>query len=190
MPVIKSSIEYFYSVAETLPVINRVLAIKYVFKCCTSILIRYVHSGVELMTKYGAPIVDAIDNKLDGMRVVTCDVRNFLMNKYNCGKDEVITKAKGYKTAISEQVSTTIAQTNVSELKSRVEESVKQAPEVVRSLSNKAVSLTKQGLEISIGHEKTESVLNTVRTHTPRFVTSLLTPESAGAPAQAVVVAH
>lgn len=142
------------------------------------------------MTKYGAPVVQVIDTKLDGICVVASDVRNVLMNKYNSGKDEVMTKAKGYKTAISEQVSTTIAQTNVSELKSRVEESVKQAPEVVRSLSNKAVSLTKQGLEISIGHEKTESVLNTVRTHTPRFVTSLLTSEIAEAPAQAVVAAH
>ena len=92
------------------------------------------------------------------------------MRKYNNGKEEVITKAKGYKTAVS---------ATISNANSRVEESVKQAPEVVRSLSNKAVSLTKQGLEISLGQEKTESVLNSVKTHTPKFVSSLLSLEQA-----------
>jgi hypothetical protein len=74
-----------------------------------------------------------------------------------------------------------------------VEESVKQAPEVVRSLSKKAVSLTKQGLEISIGQEKTETVLNSVKTHTPKFVSSLLgseAPEPAIVSESPVVAAH
>ena len=113
--------------------------------------------------------------------------------KYNTSKDEVMTKAKGYKTAISEQVQTTISSANVNDLKTRVEESVKQAPEVVRSLSNKAVSLTKQGLEISIGQEKTESVLNSVKTHTPKFVSSLLSseePEAAIVNEAPAVAAH
>ena len=121
------------------------------------------------------------------------NVKSVVVNKYKSGKEEVITKAKGYKSAISEQVSTTISHTNVNDIKSRVEESVKQAPEVVRSLSNKAVSLTKQGLEISIGTEKTETVVNTVKTHTPRFVSSFLAEEGRAAssvPQAKVVAAH
>lgn len=90
-----------------------------------------------------------------------------LVDKYNQEKADVILKAKEYKTSLSGQVS----------------ETVKQAPEVVKNLSNKAASLTKQGLEISIGQEKAETVMNTVKTHTPKFVTSLL---SAGTPTETV----
>jgi DNA-binding protein len=90
---------------------------------------------------------------------------SIMLNKYNQEKNEVILKAKEYRSSLTGQVS----------------ETVKQAPEVVKNLSNKAASLTKQGLEISIGHEKTESVLNSVKTHTPRFVTSFLSTESPAA---------
>lgn len=126
---------------------------------------------------YGEGIVEIVDTKIDSLIGKASDVKNVIVIKYNTSKDEVMTKAKGYKTAISEQVQTTISSANVNDLKTRVEESVKQAPAVVRSLSNKAVSLTKQGLEISIGQENTESVLNSVKTHTPKFVSSLLSAE-------------
>jgi hypothetical protein len=152
-----------------------------------------VHSGIEIAVSYGEPIVNVIDQKIDSLIGKASDVKNVIVIKYNNRKDEVMTRAKGYKAAISEQVQTTISCANVNDLKSRVEESVKQAPEVVRSLSNKAVSLTKQGLEISIGQEKTESVLNSVKTHTPKFVSSLLSseaPEPAIVSESPVVAAH
>ncbi len=152
-----------------------------------------MHSGIEIAVSYGEPIVNVIDQKIDSLIGKASDVKNVIVIKYNNRKDEVMTRAKGYKAAISEQVQTTISCANVNDLKSRVEESVKQAPEVVRSLSNKAVSLTKQGLEISIGQEKTESVLNSVKTHTPKFVSSLLSseaPEPAIVSESPVVAAH
>ncbi len=117
-------------------------------------------------------MVEVIDKKIDGLIEMVSDVKSVIVQKYNNSKEEVITKAKGYKTAVS---------TTLSNANSRVEESVKQAPEVVRSLSNKAVSLTKQGLEISLGQEKTESVLNSVKTHTPKFVSSFLSLEQSTA---------
>jgi hypothetical protein len=152
-----------------------------------------VHSGIEITVSYGEPIVNLIDQNIDSLIGKASDVKNVIVIRYNNRKDEVITRAKGYKAAISEQVLTTISSTNVNDLKSRVEESVKQAPEVVRSLSKKAVSLTKQGLEISIGQEKTETVLNSVKTHTPKFVSSLLgseAPEPAIVSESPVVAAH
>jgi hypothetical protein len=106
--------------------------------------------------------------------------------KCNQRKDEVFNKARGYSSVISEQVSQ-LSQTNVRE---KVEESVRQAPEIVRSISNKAVSLTKQGLEISIGQENTASVFNTVKTHTPKFVSSLLAEPRTDASNPAAVAAH
>jgi hypothetical protein len=154
---------------------------------------RYVHSGVETITSYGLPVVDCIDARLDSISSLASDFKQMIVRKFNNSKEEVISKAIVYKTAISEQVQTTISSANVTDFRSRVEESVKQAPEVVRSLSNKAVSLTKQGLEISIGHEKTETVLNSVKTHTPKFVSSLLRLEQADAPlvaGPAAVAAH
>jgi len=90
---------------------------------------------------------------------------NGVVNRYNKEKDEVIVKAKGYKSAISEQIQ--VLKTENAVITAKVKQ---QAPEMVK----KAVSLTKQGLEISIGQEKTVTVINTVKTHTPRFVTSFI----------------
>ena len=140
----------------------------------------YVHSGIELIVQYGKPVVDMLDRNIESVVGKAASVKNGLISRYNSSKEEVIIKAKGYKSAITEQVSN-------SGLKTKVEESVRQAPEMVRSLSTKAVSLTKQGLEISIGHEKTESVINTVKTHTPKFVSSFLETEPADVPVNAAV---
>ena len=138
-----------------------------------SLFSRYVHSGIELVVQLAKPVVIMLDANIDRVSGKVFEVKTNLAQRYHNGKEEVIMRAKGYKSAISEQVSN-ISSSNVSDLRSKVQESVRQAPDVVRSISNKAVSLTKQGLEISIGHEKTETVVNTVITHTPRFVTSLL----------------
>lgn len=103
-----------------------------------------------------------IDKKLEQVLGKASEIRRNVMNKYNHSKDEVILKAK---------------------------DSVRQAPEMVRTISNRAASLTKQGLEISIGHDNTETVLNKVKTHTPKFVTQLLfepsLPEAIPAPVSA-----
>ena len=93
-------------------------------------------------------MVEVIDKKIDGLIEMVSDVKSVIVQKYNNSKEEVITKAKGYKTAVS---------TTLSNANSRVEESVKQAPEVVRSLSN------------------------SVKTHTPKFVSSFLSLEQSTA---------
>ncbi len=173
MPIIRSTIERGFSLVEKLPVAPTVLSNKYGSSNMTVHPISsYVHSGVELIVSYGGPVVDVLDKKIDGLIEMASDVKNVIVQKYNNSKEEVITKAKDYKTAVS---------ATLSNANSRVEDSVKQAPEVVRSLSNKAVSLTKQGLEISLGQEKTESVLNSVKTHTPKFVSSFLSLEQSTA---------
>lgn len=153
----------------------------------------YVHSGMEYIIQIGTPLVDRLDKNIDSIVTRASTVGYEFVAKCNKRKDDVITKAKGYSSAISEQVFQ-ISQTNVRE---KVEESVRQAPEIVRSISNKAVSLTKQGLEISIGQENTASVFNTVKTHTPKFVSSLLSepPTEVSAPPNeasesTVVAAH
>ncbi len=132
-----------------------------------------------MVVEYGKGIVETVDGFLDRALERVSSVKGSVIEsrknvsgymsqlvvKYNQEKADVILKAKEYKSSLSGQVS----------------ETVKQAPEVVKHLSSKAASLTKQGLEISIGQEKAESVMNTVKTHTPRFVASFL---SAGAPTE------
>jgi hypothetical protein len=75
---------------------------------------------------------------------------NGAVDRYNKEKDQVMVKAKGYKSALSEQIQVIKSENPVGEITAKV----KQAPEMVRSLSNKAVAWTKQGLEKSIGQEK------------------------------------
>lgn len=141
---------------------------------------------MEYIIQIGSPIIENLDKNIDSIITRASSLGHDFVAKCNQRKDEVFNKARGYSSVISEQVSQ-LSQTNVRE---KVEESVRQAPEIVRSISNKAVSLTKQGLEISIGQENTASVFNTVKTHTPKFVSSLLAEPKTDASNPAAVAAH
>ena len=196
MPIIQKTIETGYSAIQHLPLVDKVLANKYASNISRYLLtFRYISAGIQLAVSYGKSAVTYVDCKIDTVIEKAVSVKDTavettlssknllseyvagLINRYNQEKFEVISKAKGYKSAISEQITVLSDSAPVNGLKVKVAESVRQAPDMMRSLSNKAVSLTKQGLEISIGQEKTETVLNTVKTHTPKFVSSLLAME-------------
>jgi hypothetical protein len=141
---------------------------------------------MDYIIKISSPIVDRLDEKLDAVVTTASTLRSDLVATYTARRNDVISKVRGYSSAISEQVS----QFSQTQVRVKVEESVRQAPEIVRSISNKAVSLTKQGLEISIGQENTASVINTVITHTPKFVSSLLAEPAVEETGTSAVAAH
>ena len=195
MPVIQRTFEFSYSLVERLPFADRILKNRYVTTSKIPLICSLISSGIQMVASYGKVVVVAADTHIDSAFESVSTIKasvlgkaleskdrvsqyaSDIVNRYHHEKAEVLTKAKGYKSAISEQITVISEGTAVSDLKNKVTESVKQAPEVVKNLSNRAVSVAKQGLEISIGHEKTETVFKTVKTHTPKFVTSLLSSE-------------
>ena len=196
MPFIQKAIETGYAFIAHYAVIEKVLSNEYVMYPAIFIRFRYISSGVSKVVSYGQPVVAYCDLKIDSIMEKAVTVKDSviektmssknqveeyiagLVSRYNHEKSEVVSKAKGYKAALTEQISVISDSAQVNGLKEKVAESVRQAPDMMRSISNKAVSLTKQGLEISIGQEKTETVMNTVKTHTPKFVSSLLSMET------------
>ena len=159
----------------------------------------YTDAKIDLVLEKAISMKESVVGVAATSKTFVGEYVSGIVARYNVEKSGVFSKAKEYKSAISEQINNVISESSVpvNGLKEKVAESVRQAPDMMRSISNKAVSLTKQGLEISIGQENTETVMNTVKTHTPKFVSSLLAMESTDAafaeptiPVAASVAAH